>query len=105
MKPTYEELQAQIEVLRQKGRLLVEQAERALDFDIGNYHALKGSAYALDNAIDTTASICLAQVKADAVRDFVYWGKLNVDPEFCEFEDCAETFIESGCPSIRREAL
>jgi hypothetical protein len=82
MKPTYEELQSHVEVLREKGRLLVVQAERALDFDVGNHHALKGSAYALDNALDSIPAsptiyadrgqnLCVDEIRAQAVRKFV----------------------------------
>lgn len=88
------ELVAQVEALKHKGRRLVKQAERALDFDIGNYHALKGSAYALDDAIDATPTQHLRDIQAEAVRDFILWGTLRVDPEFAEFKDCAEVFIK-----------
>lgn len=37
---------------------------------------------------------------ADAVRDFVKWGTVEMDPEFAEFKDCAEEFARLGCPSI-----
>jgi hypothetical protein len=98
MKPTYEELAAQVEVLRQKGRLLVEQAERALDFDIGNYHALKGSAYALDNALDATPAACLAHVKADAGRAGFVEGAVcarhPIKPNAVEIKQSADQYAE-----------
>lgn len=61
-------LQTQVDELRVKSKALVEQAERTLDFDIGNHHALKGTAYALDNALDATPAACLAHVRAEAGR-------------------------------------
>jgi hypothetical protein len=72
LKAERDALQAQAEVLRVKSKALVEQAERALDFDVGNHHALKGTAYALGNALDATPTACLAQVRADAVNAFLH---------------------------------
>lgn len=59
----------------------------------------------LTAVIKLTPQQCLNEIKAQAVRDFVYWGTVNLDPEFAEFEDCAETFVGLGCPSIPREVL
>jgi hypothetical protein len=63
-------LSAQVELLRGKSKALIEQAERVLYYDIENYLALKGFAYALDNALDATPAACLAQVRAEAVSEF-----------------------------------
>lgn len=54
-------------------------------------------------ALESTPAACLAQVRAEAVRDFIYWGQREVDPEFCEFIDCSEEFIRLGLPSLPRE--
>lgn len=66
-------LVAQIEQLRLKAKKLIFQAERALECDIGNYHTLKGTAYALDNWLDSTPAQCLAErdseVAASAFAD------------------------------------
>jgi len=53
--------------------------------------------------VKSTSAVCLKQVKAEVVRDFIYWGQREVDPEFCEFIDCSEEFIRLGLPSLPRE--
>ena len=65
-------LAAQVEVLRGKSKALIEQAERVLYYDIENYLALKGFAYALDKALDATPAACLAKVQAEAGRAGYY---------------------------------
>lgn len=59
----------------------------------------------LTAVVKSTSRQCLAEIKAQAVRDFVYWGTVNLDPEFAEFKDCAETFVGLGCPNLPREVL
>lgn len=90
-----DQLMAQVELLKITGKALVSQAERAMDFDIGNYNALKKCVNDFDGAAETASQQCLAEVKAQAVRDFIQWGIQKVDPEFAEFADCAEHYIST----------
>lgn len=66
-------LRAQVEQLRKQKKELL------LGFD--EYKQMK-------NVAD-------AEIKAQAVRDFIQWGIQKVDPEFAEFADCAEHYIST----------
>lgn len=61
-----EQVMANAERLRELSNKLIAQVDRALDFDLGNHHALKGSAYALDNALSATAHYGTAMLLANA---------------------------------------
>lgn len=50
----------------------------------------------LQDALAATPAQCFAEVRAQAVRDFIQWGIQKVDPEFSEFADCAEHYIATA---------
>lgn len=47
----------------------------------------------IDGVMKESPNQHLRQIQADAVRDFILWGTLKMDPEFAEFKDSAETYI------------
>jgi len=91
MKPTYEELQAQVEVLRQA---LWDQLNDCINFDGG-----KLTDCIMENSttvLQATPAACLAQVKADAVRDFVNYVIDNDLSNTLEAAAFQFSFIKQG---------
>jgi len=73
------------------------QAERALDFDIRNYHALKGASYAADNVLDKTPQQHLADHDAEVSKAAYISGASDYQDadsvhENFDFEDRAEKY-------------
>lgn len=100
------QLTAERDALLAQNHVLITSAKFILDVKLPSS---KRKAYAaLADAVNKTPQQHLAEIRANAVRDFVYWGTVTLDPEFAEFKDCAETFASLGCPnqyadSIRQE--
>ena len=79
-KTTYDELQAQVEVLQDAAIKIC----LRLDSDGVSTYGIADDVEALQEVVNKTPAACLAQVKADAVNDFIQFMHSSSDCQLCE---------------------